>query len=147
MNTQAWNTVRQCAQYLGRGWVNIAASESLLGPTLTVSQARAAQVAYGDWKTIAKHARLSSRSRVAVDVEWLAAMCWYSNAIEITPDYWRARVHRDPRVRELSLRDRHRYGPVFAPYIEWSALESAPTGGRWDEARWVSLLAIDGDRH
>lgn len=139
----AWNTIEFFARYYGPQWINIAAQYPALGYAFPgISKGRAELPALAQWPEIVRYARRHGGG--FVDVEWLAAMAWYSNAITITPDYRVARISLDPRLRELAQRHAHMYGPICAPLLPWEALQSAPTGGRWDCARWVALVVHNG---
>lgn len=140
--SEAWSTIEQIARYYGPDWVRVAAKCSALGYRFTISRARPARPAYADWPAVVRYAYRYGAGGF-VDNEWLAAMCWYSGARLVTPNYHAAQVSTDPRLRDLAKRTAHRYGSILAPVMPWHALESAPLGGRWDDARWVALLAYN----
>lgn len=138
--TSPWTHMRRVFEHCGSTWPQLAALDPITAPFITLSRERSYPIAYSNWGTVVRHARLSSASRACVDADWLAAMSWYSAAVMLVPDAWLAKVSDDARMRDLAKRDKHRYGPCIAPVLSWAALESCPDGGRWDEARWITLL-------
>lgn len=145
MTTQdAWHMVRQFALYHGPNWPAVAASESILGRRFVLRAYRGARIPYSDWHAVVRYAFQTSDNGGRVEDAWLHAMLWYSAARTAVPDYVAARRSLDPRMRELADRTRDWYWPVLAPLLPWQALENAPRGGRWDEARWIALLAYNG---
>lgn len=136
-----WRAVENFARYYGPGWVQQAAKENPLKYRFSIRRPAGMRTAYADWYGVLRDAR---QDNGFVHPEFLAAMCWYSNAVNVQPDYHLARVSPDARLRELAARQSHRYDDVLAPLLPWHTLEHAPIGGRWDDARWVALLAHNG---
>jgi hypothetical protein len=131
------------AAHYGPAWVQHAAAHSPLGYRFMIGRGKPTTPPYADWHAIVRYAFQCGAGGYVTN-EFLAEMVWYAGARTVHPDYITARTSADPRLAALAQHDRHRYGPITAPVFPVHVLDSLPHGGRWNDARWVSLLVHNG---